>query len=41
MWRGGLSEKRVFLYKGTANYNLLGAYVAKMIGYSAIDFFEK
>ena len=27
------------MYKGTTNYKLLGAYVAKIIGYSAIDFF--
>ena len=27
--------------KGTTNYKLLGAYVAKIIGYSTIDFFSK
>ena len=26
------------MYKGKTNYKLLGAYVAKIIGYSTIDF---
>ena len=27
--------------KGTTNYKLLGAYVAKIFGYSTFDFFSK
>ena len=27
------------MFKGTTNYKLLGAYVAKKFGYSTIDFF--
>ena len=29
------------VYEGTTIYNLLGAYVTKMIGYSTIGFFRK
>ena len=29
------------MYKGKTNYKLLGAYVAKIIGYSTIDFSSK
>ena len=29
------------MYKGTTNYKLLGAYVAKIIGYTIDFFFEK
>ena len=29
------------MYKETTNYKLLGAYVAKIIGYSTINFFFK
>ena len=29
------------MYKGTTNYKLLGAYVARKTGYSSIDFFSK
>ena len=35
-------EKKIWvMYKGTTNYKLLGTYVAKIIGYSTIDFFFK